>query len=367
MNDSNLHELINRYESNYHLANNTEHNEIFKWKAVKQFRDVWFSDEYKDKPFSVMFNEAKKECSFLIDNSQVSPTNGIVKLAERQPKQVERLFRDVLFAESESVSTVQDHMEQFLCEIEKIRVAEFPQCWKYKQDRHAASCYLSFFAPDKHYMYRFSEAEEFAKYIEFGKDIGFGENFRLDYYYEMADMVVEALKQYDSLLALYRTLISDTNAYYQDDSLHLMAFDLMYCCRAYNYYAGLEHTSKKESLKAFTLQQIRDNEQKERESAIAAIEDEIHSLEIQLEPYESISLVNVTVNQTTYGIGVITKQNKNMITVQFSQIEKTFQIHKKFSMRPTFENDKEIVDAFTEYTEISEKIKQLQAQLKRLL
>ena len=34
----------------------------------------------------------KKECSILIDNRQVSPTNGIVKMAEAAPNEVESLF-----------------------------------------------------------------------------------------------------------------------------------------------------------------------------------------------------------------------------------------------------------------------------------
>ena len=54
MNEQNLHELINRYEANFYLVNDDEHNEIFKWKTVKQFRDVWFSEETKNMPFSQM-------------------------------------------------------------------------------------------------------------------------------------------------------------------------------------------------------------------------------------------------------------------------------------------------------------------------
>ena len=68
MNTNNLHELINRYESNYALFNDSEHNEVFKWRAVQQFRSVWFSDN-KPTDFSSLFKEAKKECSNMIDNA----------------------------------------------------------------------------------------------------------------------------------------------------------------------------------------------------------------------------------------------------------------------------------------------------------
>ena len=70
MNTNNLHELINRYESNYALFNDSEHNEVFKWRAVQQFRSVWFSDN-KPADFASLFKEAKKECSNMIDNAQV--------------------------------------------------------------------------------------------------------------------------------------------------------------------------------------------------------------------------------------------------------------------------------------------------------
>ncbi len=174
MNHANLHELINRYEANYYTVNNKEHDEIFKWRAVKQFNDVWYDKKYENLSFSQLFNKAKSECSVLIDNSQVAPTNGIVKLAEICPDEVKSLFTDVLFLETNDVEQIHNNMDSFLEKIEVIRQRVMPQNWKYKQDRHAASCYLSFINPEKHYIYRYSEAEEFAKYIEYGIDIGSG-------------------------------------------------------------------------------------------------------------------------------------------------------------------------------------------------
>lgn len=367
MNTQNLHELINRYEQNYHaVVNNAENDEIFKWRAVKHFRDVWFSDVAKNMPFSTLFNEARKESFVLIDNSQVAPTNGIVKMAEMCPDEVESLFRDILFADTESVEDVHNNMEAFLEGIEKIRQRTMPQNWKYKQDRHAASCYLSFYAPEKHFIYRYSEAEEFAKYIEFGKDIGSGENFNLAFYYEMAEIVVEALKEHPTLIELYKELISGDDRYYQDESLHLLAFDLMYCCRTYNFYSGLSHAKKKDSIKAFKLEQLREEERKIKEAKIIALQDEIHEIEVELEEFEDISLIGVEITQTQYGKGVVIGQNKNMVKIQFANEEKTFKLGNKFPGRPRFENDEEIVDAFTKYDELSEKLKAKENELARI-
>ena len=82
MNKENLHEIISRYETHYAEINNKENNEIFKWKAVKCFQQEWFSPNNDGLPFSILLAKAKRETSVLIDNSTVSPANGIEKMAE---------------------------------------------------------------------------------------------------------------------------------------------------------------------------------------------------------------------------------------------------------------------------------------------
>lgn len=367
MNIENLHEVINRYEAHYYdVVNSKENDEIFKWKAVQQFHSVWFSESAASMKFSEMFSEAKKECSNLLDNSHVLPTNGIVKMAEACPDEVETLFREVLFADYESINEVQDHMDAFLEGIEKVRQKTLPQCWKYKQERHAASCYLAFFAPEKHFIYRYSEAEDFAKCIEFGKDIGSGESFSLANYYEMAEIVVDALKQHPKLIDMYQKLIRGNLEYYQDESLHLMAFDLMYCCRTYNFYAGLTHALKKDSIKAYKLEQLRQEEQNKKEAAIASLQDEIHHLEMQMQPIEEISLIGVEVIQEQYGKGIVVKQDGIYVTIHFDEMEKAFELGNNFLYSPRFENDQEILDMFTQYKLLFSKYKQKCGELIKL-
>ena len=106
MNTENLHELINRYENNYALVNDSKNDEKFKWSAVRGFRDVWFSDSASSMSFAQLFDAATKRSSVLINNSMISPTTGIVKMAEQRPKEVERLVREVLFADYDSIADV---------------------------------------------------------------------------------------------------------------------------------------------------------------------------------------------------------------------------------------------------------------------
>ena len=366
MNLDNLHKLIDKYEESFYELNNAKHDEIFKWRAMKRFRDVWFSPEAKSKPFSEMFNEARKEFFILMDNSYVSPSNGIVKIAEIEQDAVANLFNGVLFAaDGGDIVARQNNMELFLDKFDELRLKYYPQSFKFKQDRHSASCYLFFYAPDTNYIYRYSEAEAFAQHIEFGKDIGSGQYFRLDYYYEMCDKIVEALKEHQSLLEKHFAFLSEKH--YKDESLHLLAFDVMYCCRAYNFYNGMLHITKKESIKAFTEAEAREKERIEKENKIEELQNTIFELEMAAEKYAPISLLNVEVVHHKYGKGIITSQEINKVNIKFDSCEKGFVIHKKYASRPTFENDSEIVEAMSEYDDAIQQIKNLRTKIDLLL
>lgn len=365
MNKENLHEIISRYEAQYDVINNKENEEIFKWKAVDCFQREWFSQDNQELPFSVLFSKAKRESSVLIDNSTVSPANGIVKMAEQEENEVKRLFCDVLFAEDNgNLALRQQHMEEFLEGIEKVRLKHFPASWKYAQDRHAASCYLALFAPKKNYIYKYTHAESFAKYIEYCKDLGSGSNFSLANYYEMCDLVVEALREHPSLLNAYQKLLTD--GYYPDDSLHLLAFDVIYCASTYNLFTGLQHKAKKEAIKAYKLEQLHQAEVEKLRTKIEELETHIQSLDVELDMYRSINLVGVQVNEKHYGVGTIVSQNVNIIKVAFADGERSYIINKKYSMRPTFEDDVQIVDAMTDYELKLAERKTLETRLKSL-
>lgn len=367
MNTKNLHELINRYEDNFYLINDKEHDEIFKWKVVKSFRDVWFSDEYKQLPFSERFHLATKDSSVMINNSRITPTNGVVKLAEEFPVEVETLFAETLFSGETDPVIVHDQMERFLDGMEKMRQEKFPRFFRYKQERHAASCYLTFFNPSVHFVYRYSDAEEFATYIEFGKDIGAGANFNLAHYYEMANVVVEALKEHPSLIERHKEFIKDAPKYYRDYSLHLMAFDLMYCCRCYNLYSGLSHATKKESINFHTQSQIREREQRERQKRIQEIENELHRLDVELAQYDDISLMGVEVQDRKWGVGTVVFHDHDMIAVAFGDTERKYRLNKKYSQHPTFEDDSFIIEEYTKYSEQMDARKKIRDRLNLLM
>ena len=369
MNNDNLHILIDRYEENLDMLYGTKSNELFKWRAMKTWRQEWLKPKDSFSSFAERFSAAKKDFSLFMDNSRMHPSTGVIKLWEKEPETMEHLFLDILFADADkNVPTVQEHMDTFLDGYEALRQKYFPGNWSYKQDRHSASVFLALDNPDFNFVYKSSEALMMARYTEFGYNIGAGTYFSLKNYYLLCEEIISVLREHSSLLEKHFERLTDD--YYQDKSLHLLAFDLMYCSRTYGFYKGLSvpviaKTKKKAAMSVPSAEELAERE-KERTAKIAAIEMEIEEMEQSLDGCEDISLLGVQVSSAQYGTGTIIEQNINKIKVQFSSIEKAFILDKKFLARPRFENDEEIVEAFTAYGRVMEKINGLRRQLEQI-
>ena len=369
MNLDNLHELICRYEAKLDKLYDENNDELFKWRAMKTWREEWFKPADSFPTFIERFTAARKDFSLFIDNSRMHPSAGVLKLWEKEAKTVEHLFTDVLFGDAHGdVAAAQDLMDTFLEEYEKLRQKYFPGNWSYKQDRHSASVYLAMNEPEFHYVFKSSEALTMARYLDFGFSIGSGASFSLVNYYRLCDEIVAALKEHESLLEKHFTRLTD--ACYDDRSLHLLAFDLMYCCRTYGYYKGLIVPSTgKVKKKTYTNEPTPEELAKKEAGRLAkihAIEQEIDALERSADGCEDISLIGVQVTSAQYGTGVVTGQDINKIAVQFDTVQKSFFLDKKFPARPRFEDDEQIVETFTVYGRAQEQIKRLQRELERL-
>ena len=147
---------------------------------------------------------------------------------------------------------------------------------------------------------------------------------------------------------------------------HHMNDGSMYCCRCYNFYTGLSHAKKKDSIKAYTAQQLHEKEEAERQAKITELEDAIHSLDVQMELFEEISLIGVEVTQKMYGNGTVIAQEGSKITVQFPAKTTAYFINKQYTMRPRFENDEEIVEAFTKLDNLKAQKAKLEKELEQL-
>ncbi len=368
MNTENLHELIRRYENSLDRIYGAEHDELFKWRAMATWRREWLKPEDAFASFGERFTAAKKDFSLFMDNSRMHPSSGVLKLWEKEPAAVERLFCDVLFADANGAAAVQDHMDTFLDDYEALRRKYFPGNWSYKQDRHSASVFLAMHDPGFNFVFKSSEASTMAKYIDFGLDIGAGSYFRLPTYYQLCEVIIAALKEHETLLEKHFGRMDDRC--YRDGSLHLLAFDLMYCSRTYGFFRDLPVPVRQRALNKASAAGNADDanaqKEEERRAKAEAIRKELDELEGVSDGCEDISLIGVQVTSPQYGVGTVVTQEVNKIEVRFSELKKTFVLSKKYPSRPRFEDDETIVEAFTGYGERMDRINSLRRQLERL-
>ena len=370
MNLDNLHELISRYQAKMPLLyDESSNDELFKWRAMLTWYENWFGSRYGYKSFIDRFNASCKDFGVLIDNARMHPTNGVNKLWEVEPETVERLFCDVLFANPQGdIQTVQKNMDAFLAGYDELLQRHYPTNWSFKQDRHSASVYLAMMDPKLNYIFKSSEAQAMAKYIDFGLEIGSGANFSLPNYYKLCDAIVDAMNEHEGFWEAHEKYLD--NRHYDDKNLHLLAFDLIYCCRSYGYYRGLVVPSTGKTIKKSHPEDPTPEElayqEEVRLGKIAAMEDEIEALQRNCAGCEDISLIGVQVTSKQFGTGKVIEQKINNIRVAFPDKVVPFILDKKFPARPRFENDEEIVSAFTVYGRAQERIAFLQKQIESL-
>ena len=366
MNPENLNKLIKQYEDNLDRLYGSEHYELFKWQAMKTWQDEWFRPEDAFPTFADRYAAATKDFSLFIDNSRMHPSNGVIKLWEKDPAAVESLFRDVLFADAHGdIAAIQSNMDNFLNGYEALRQKHFPKNWSYKQDRHSASVYLAMNDPGLNYVFKSSEAHLMAKYTSFGFEIGSGARFSLPNYYRLCDDIVNALREHESLLDKHFGKLKPLH--YRDESLHLLAFDLMYCSRTYGFYKILTDPRTSPKRKRSGSQGEHTEEQikfeAEHTAQIEAIELEIAELERRCDEYSEISLIDVQVTSPAFGVGTVIEQDINKIKVRFGSFDKSFILDGRYPSRPRFEDDDAIIEAFTEYGRIQDEIKRLKTKL----
>ena len=106
--------------------------------------------------------------------------------------------------------------------------------------------------------------------------------------------------------------------------------------------------------------------EKERIEKIDLLEQQISELERKCDEFEDISLIGVQVTTNLHGVGTVIGQEKNKIIVRFSEIEKKYVLDSRYTSRPRFEDDEEIVSAFTEYGRAQEELTRLQRELASL-
>ena len=271
MNRENLDRLARNYIDNLNTLNNSEHDEKYTWVAIEEVQKHWDLSasslaEMIKQSFSLSYN--------LINNRIVQPASGLVAISRVEPENVLSALT-VLLSDTSDTDQKQDQITSFVDSINSLLKKHFPGKWKYEQHVRDAICYLAMIKPTENFFFKSTPAHEFARYMEFGGDIGYGQTFKLRNYYTMCYELVDYIKSNPELVQAnqYRPVN------WKDSSFHVFAYDLIYCFSVYKLNDGM-----KEPIplgKPTTLQQRRYREQQadELQKQLDDLQEQIDKLQ----------------------------------------------------------------------------------------
>ena len=158
MNRIHLEHILDQYIERYDELNDINgHDEGYKWRAEKCFKDNWNIDATD---FPKMFRSAFKEMSNLIDNSTVQPIGGISMLLnyEEEIPFVRDCFRQLFTEDDGDIDARQTRVEKFIEDINSHIENYVKGSWKYPQQRNHVIYYLNLWKPEENYIFKRNEA-----------------------------------------------------------------------------------------------------------------------------------------------------------------------------------------------------------------
>lgn len=210
------------------------HDEIYKWKAVKHFRDNWHIDM---DIFESMLSNALSKTENLLTSANSFPYKMIIKFAHDNTRTVRQMFRD-LFDESQDLSS---RFHNFMLEADKIKNDWDPNKAHY-QNTNSISTYLWLKYPEKYYIYKYSEVVKAAKVLDASFKPKKGDISSVISAYKMFDIIAEYISQDRELREMLDDILTPDCD--KDNNLHTMVVDICFFISRYYIESGIESSSK---------------------------------------------------------------------------------------------------------------------------
>ena len=320
MNENNVLQIFARYIEKFEWLNNDEHEEYYKWPIAEKFHDEMDRAlSAPDSDFAARLLEVKKLSSNLID-SYTQPFYGLTEIAKKDQKTVREMFLSLYEDDRDDIGKKQKKVSDFLIKSHELREKYFQNSYLYKNDMHSVTGYLFLYDPDHNYFFKATNAQKFADCIGFYEDWGVGDAIKLDVYYNMCDQLVDRIKNNKELMATDASRFEpvwrkDNEKFYKDPEKHVLAFDLIYCCSAYDLFDGITfsrpNTGERRLLR-----------EKEEKAAILAenldkAKNDLKKLNEAMDYLNSVFIKGASIHHRKYGKGTVKESYGDRVIVDF--------------------------------------------------
>jgi 5-methylcytosine-specific restriction protein B len=216
INSEKLKEIIRQYKANFERINGEE---IYKWKAVKQFQDNWNIDAAD---IATMIKISFGKALNMLSSVNYFPVKMLEAFAEKEPDTVREMFTS-LYDENIGLDTR-------IGNFRKLSESILHKYWNadkhHYQDMHAISVYLAFKYPEKYYIYKAKVFKRFAQAMGISDTVHGSSIEKLQKYDELCDNVHDYVVKDPELCQLSRSRLGDDD--YSDSAFHMLTQDVVY-------------------------------------------------------------------------------------------------------------------------------------------
>lgn len=192
-------------------------DEIYKWKAIKQFKDNWNIDAEN---FSEMLDKSFSKTANLLANNNNYPLGMLKEFCKVSPEELRTAFRK-LYDENNDIV---ERIKTFISDTDVIRNKYNHEVWKNTfQSTNAISTYLWLRYPDKYIIYKYSEIDMVAKLLNSLYEPESGSIESLEEGFNFYNLLSNELKKDNELIKLLKTQL--TNECYPDPEYKTLAID----------------------------------------------------------------------------------------------------------------------------------------------
>ena len=215
MNKRLVKSYIKEYKNQFNLVNEEE---VYKWKAVKQFQDNW---DIHATDFYLMLENSLNLVANLLASGQYFPKRMLLKNAKETPERVRVLFKNLFDEEND----ILERIELFRSEFKRLNTENFTDLKDY-QDHRAVIVYLTLRFPERYFFYKQRMFKSFSKKIGYSYNPVAGRVENIGQFQTLCNLLRHELSKDQELLKLHKNRI--TNDCYYDENLNILTQDFVY-------------------------------------------------------------------------------------------------------------------------------------------
>jgi len=205
MNRQIVKSYIEEYKRNFEQVHDQE---IYKWKAIKQFQDNFAIDAID---FYDNLELSLSKAGNLLDSGQYFPKRMLLKNIEQSSEQIREMFK-ILYDEDFDIL---DRVENFRSDFKNLNTANFDDLNDY-QDHRAVLVYLTLYYPERYFFYKYRMFKDFAEKVKFTYRPIRGRIENIGQFHNLCELVRYEIEEDQELLSLHDNRL-DSECYRDKD------------------------------------------------------------------------------------------------------------------------------------------------------